>query len=377
MQVLPCLSAGGAETMVAELSIALARASLARVHVTSFFPSRPTLPERLFEAGVSYEDLAKRHGPDPAVLARLQRSMARFRPDVLHSHQYVLPYLTPLLLMHPRLRCFHTIHTLPRNETTRSRRLLQRLLFHARVYPVAINDVIASLARFEYGLAQIPTVPNGIDLEPFLHAFDATPWRVRNSIPPRATVITCLAHLRPEKNHSLLLQAFARLTPECPGAILLLVGDGPLRQQLQSAVTALRLDESVRFLGFRDDVPDILAASDLGVLSSRYEGMPISVMQMMASALPVVATSVGGLTALIQPGVTGTLVPPADPGALAGALRRLVLDPAERARLGANARNRASAEFSARYMAESYARLYLSPLRRSLPTPTEVGPRMA
>lgn len=358
MLVLPCLDAGGAETMVADLAISLQQSGLVEVQVTSLFPSRPGLPRRLHDAGVVFQDLGKRRGLDPGVVRRLDDAVARFQPHVLHTHQYVLPYVLPVLLRHSSLPCVHTIHTLPHNETSFAGRLLQRLAFRGRVIPVAINSVVAGLTRAEYGLPEVPVVPNGIDLLPFYGQRNCARWRLENHIPLSAVVIACLAHLRPEKDHSLLLNAFSLVARDCPDALLLLIGDGPLRESIHDTVASLNLQDRVHLLGFREDIPDILAASDIGVLSSIYEGMPISVLQIMAAGLPVVATSVGGLPSLVQPGVTGSLVPHGRPVPLAAALRRLVLDAGERSRLGSNARVRALAEFGAGQMAAAYCRLY-------------------
>lgn len=358
MLVLPCLDPGGAETMVAELAISLQRSARVHAQVTSLFASRPALPARLHDAGVPFEDLGKHPGLDPGVIRRLDHAVARFQPDILHTHQYVCPYVLPVLLRRPSLPCVHTIHTLPRNETSRAGRLLQRLAFRGRILPIAINSVVASLARAEYGLPQVSIVPNGIDLTPYRIPRRSVAWRLENQIPLSSVVISCLAHFRPEKEHILLLQSFAQVVRECPGTLLLLIGDGPLRNSIRNCVSSLHLDSSVRLLGFRYDIPDILAASDIGVLSSSYEGMPLAVLQMMAAGLPVVATCVGGLPALVQPGVTGTLVSPGRPVPLAAALRHLVLDARERARLGLNARQRAFTEFGAEHMADSYCRIY-------------------
>ena len=132
---------------------------------------------------------------------------------------------------------------------------------------------------------------------------------------------------------------------------------------MREQVAGLGLESRVRFLGIRADVADILRASDVFVLSSRWEGNPLSVMEAMAAGLPVVSTAVGGVPELVQEGATGRLVPSEDAGALARALQALVDDPAHRAAMGAAARRHAVAHFDIRHTVRGYEQLYESLLK--------------
>jgi glycosyltransferase involved in cell wall biosynthesis len=136
------------------------------------------------------------------------------------------------------------------------------------------------------------------------------------------------------------------------------VGDGPDRPQLAAEIRRLELEDSVELAGERSDVPELLAASDVFVLSSRSEGLPVSVLEAMAAELPVVASAVGGLAELIENGVTGVLVPAGDERALAEALGRLVKDPGRRRSLGAAGRARAEAEFDLAAFRRAHLDLY-------------------
>jgi glycosyltransferase involved in cell wall biosynthesis len=118
------------------------------------------------------------------------------------------------------------------------------------------------------------------------------------------------------------------------------VGDGPWRKALEEQVSRLALEEKVHFLGYRGDVPDILGASDLFVLPSRYEAMPVVLLEAMAAGLPCVVTAVGDNSYLIEDGVTGRLVSPEDPTALAEVLEELISDPLRRGRMKAAARQK-------------------------------------
>ena len=168
--------------------------------------------------------------------------------------------------------------------------------------------------------------------------------------------------LRPEKRFDVLVRAAAELVARRPEARVLIVGDGPERARLEALVAELGLSHSVRLLGARDDVPDVLAALDVAVTCSDFEGTPLSVLEYMEAALPVVATRVGGLAHLLEDGVHGLLVPRRNPAALAEALDVLLGDPARRRAMGAAGRERRRAEFDLDVMVarveELYERLY-------------------
>jgi glycosyltransferase involved in cell wall biosynthesis len=140
----------------------------------------------------------------------------------------------------------------------------------------------------------------------------------------------------------------------------LIVGGGPQRRELEETAHAYRLDDKVRFLGHRDDVPRLLAAADLLVLPSKYEGLPNIVLEAMRFRKPVVATAAPGTTELVVDGQTGRLVPVGNPQALAAALRAVLNDPAEAHRLGEAGRARVETRFTAAAMIDQFARLYES-----------------
>ena len=166
-----------------------------------------------------------------------------------------------------------------------------------------------------------------------------------------------VARLTRQKNHSLLLRAFARLMPT-QGVQLVLVGDGPLKPELQREADTLEIVGQVRFLGVREDVPDVLASSDVFALSSDAEGNPLALMEAMAAGLPVVATAVGGVPELVTHGRDGFVVPPGDPDSLAAALGRLIGSPEQRQAMGRDAESKASATFDVAHTVQSYVELY-------------------
>ena len=171
-----------------------------------------------------------------------------------------------------------------------------------------------------------------------------------------------VGRLRAPKDFVTLLRAVATLEP---GSFRLrIAGDGPERPALEEEAAHLGLDGAVELLGTREDVGDLLAAADVFVLSSDSEGLPMSVLEAMASGLPVVASAVGGIPELVRDEGTGVLVPPRDPGALAAALEALIAQPALRARLGEAGRRRIEHDFSLAEFRRAHLEIYRTALRR-------------
>ncbi len=183
--------------------------------------------------------------------------------------------------------------------------------------------------------AAIVVIPNGIaGFEP------GAGNRIRSElgIPSGAPLLGSVGHLRPEKAFGVLIEALAISRRARPDLSALLVGEGPELEPLRRLAGRLGVADAVRFLGARDDIPDLLAALDIAICCSDFEGGPLSVLEYMEAALPVIATRVGGLPELIAENESGLLIPPRDPEALAGAIARLLADPDLRGRLGARAR---------------------------------------
>jgi glycosyltransferase involved in cell wall biosynthesis len=191
----------------------------------------------------------------------------------------------------------------------------------------------------------LPHMSSGGDLRAELQLVAGTP----------IVAIACV--LRPVKAVSVLLEAHARVLARVPEAHLVIAGDGACRAELDRFARELSIDDSVHILGFREDVDSILRAADVGALSSDSEGTPMFIAECMASNLPLVATSVGGVPDLVEDGETGLLVPPRDPVALADGIVRLLMNPEERQRLAAGARRRL-ADFTIDAVAARFGELY-------------------
>lgn len=220
---------------------------------------------------------------------------------------------------------------------------------------VAVSQHVASRLRERFGVAdsRIVVIPNAVAADGPTPRSARLRAELAGGDDTRPIVLT-VARLDPQKGIEYLLRAAA----EIPSAVFVIAGDGPDRGKLEASARSLGVTERVRFLGHRQDVPALLAACDLFVLPSLYEGLPLSVLEAMVAGIPVIATAIGGTSEVVQDRKTGMLVAPGDAGALAVAIRAALADPASLRRLVSNAWERVANEHSATAMGIRMSRLY-------------------
>jgi glycosyltransferase involved in cell wall biosynthesis len=183
-------------------------------------------------------------------------------------------------------------------------------------------------------------------------------WRAKEGLGSEDILFVCVARFVPQKNHALLLKAFAEGPTSNPHAHLVLVGEGALREQLEQQAKNLGIADQVHFLGLRSDIPDALGAMDVFVLSSDYEGSPLSVIEAMASGLPIVSTAAGGVPDLFESGREGFIVRPRDVQGLSASMVFLLGNREARQSMGMAAARRARENFDVSRMVQAYERLY-------------------
>jgi glycosyltransferase involved in cell wall biosynthesis len=307
-------------------------------------------------------------GPrDISALRALVPLVRRFRPHIVHTHTAKAGFLGRVAARIARVPVVvHTYHGhvlsgyYSRGLTLALRRMEQTLGWISDCLIAVSDRVRDDLVGF--GVARrerIRVIPLGLDLDPFFEADAARgAFRQEVGLSPDHLVVGIVGRIFPIKNHRLFLDAAARVAAREPAARFVIVGDGQLRAATETHARDLGLESRVLFTGWRADLPRICADLDVLAVSSNNEGTPVSAIEAMAAARPVVATSVGGLADLLQDGITGRLVPPGEADAFADAVLELLGDPARRARMGEEGRRVAHERYRAERLVRDVAALY-------------------
>jgi glycosyltransferase involved in cell wall biosynthesis len=225
---------------------------------------------------------------------------------------------------------------------------------------LSVSERLADRMARDVGFPRerIHTIRNGLDLAQW-GAGDRARTRAALGATADDVLVLAVGRLVPVKNHALLLSAFAQARKNVTRGRLLIAGDGSLKTELEARIRSLGMEGDVTMLGERRDIPDLLAACDVFVLSSDSEGMSNTIIEAMAAGRPVIATDVGGNPELVADGDTGLLVDRGNADAMASAMVALASDAALRERMGTAGRERACRDFGVTRMLQDYERMYL------------------
>jgi glycosyltransferase involved in cell wall biosynthesis len=289
---------------------------------------------------------------------QLARVAARHRAALLHCHQYS-PFVYGRLAraLVPGLQLVFTEHgRLSDAPASAKRRLANRFLSRGDMVMCAVSaDLRNFMADEGLPTERIRVVHNGIEIGPAVNEQATAEVRRSLNVAPETFLVGTVARLDPVKDLGTLLEAATLARRPLEVAI---VGDGPERADLERRASDLGIAGRVRFLGHRGDVRRILSALDVFVNCSTSEGVSLTILEAMASAVPVIATAVGGTPEVVVDGVSGVLVPARTPDRLAEAIDRLAASPAERRSLAAAGRARVEQFFSLDRMIADYRAIY-------------------
>lgn len=335
MQIIDSMGFGGAEVLLRDLTRALL------VHderVSVCYNTEGPIAKEIKDMGVPLTQFPRLGRVDLGLLLRIFRQIKRVKPDIVHTHLFKSD-------LHGRLAArlagtpvvistLHNCHNWAKNPVLgRIYGANARLADHI----IAVSDEVRDYAikYLHIDPKKVTTIANAIPLARFGGRRSAGAILRREfNIPASAPLLGIVARLTEQKDHDNFLHAAQKILSDAPEAVFLVIGEGPLDATLKALAITLGIQDSVIFCGARSDIPALMGALDMLVFSSRWEGLPVALLEGLASSLPVVASNVGGIPGVIRDGEYGLLVPPADPQALANACLSLIKDPAMRKKIG-------------------------------------------
>lgn len=339
------LGRGGAEQLLVDSVGHLDRERF-DVEVAYLLPWKDALVPSFAGADVQVHCLHAARAADPRWAVRLRRVVRDREIDLVHTHMPYPAIGARTVLAGTGTPLVHTEHNLW-DRYHLATRWANAATYNANRAVLAVSRAVAdSITVPRWAPGHVPSVEvvyQGADMAAARYGPIARAEARRLlELSDDALVIGTVANFTPKKDHATLLTALAELVPEFPALHWVVVGVGPLEDELRLAVERAGLRRAVSFTGLRDDVPMLLPGFDVFALSSRYEGLPISLLEAMASGVMPVVTEVGGVPEVVTDGRDGLLVPPGDPTAIAAALRKVLADSQRREQLGGAARKRAA-----------------------------------
>lgn len=378
------LDIGGTEQQLFELVKRLNRHKYTPF-VCCFRPGR--LSQEIEALGVPVCTLRKKAKFDLGLILSLIRLIRRERIDLVQTYLFTANTWARLAAILARAPIIVSSERNVNMWGERYKRIFSRVLDRWTHATIANSEAVKEYLVSK-GIApqKIHVIPNGVDPERFITTTPPEETKTHLGIPSHHQVVGLIARLEPAKDVHTFLRAAATIARQTKEVSFLIVGGGSLQADLEREAQQLGIADRVTFTGPRRDIPRLLAACDLTVLSSLKEGMSNTIMESMAAGKPIVATDVGGNAELITEGETGFLVPTRNPTALAAAIQQLLDDPARAQRMGQQARTRITQLFSAASLAARTERLYdelvgsspetLPSTARSIASPT-AGPMTA
>jgi glycosyltransferase involved in cell wall biosynthesis len=361
------LGVGGAERLL-ERAVPYFDRDRYDYRVAYFLPWKDALVPTFKDGGIPVYCLNNRSAADLGVFGRLTGLLRRERIDLVHVHSPVPAVMTRLGRRITGVRgIVYTEHNVPSRYgiVTRS---LNAGTYRMNDAVIAVSQEVATQVQpyVRNGRPRLQAILNAVDVDMFAD-LQVSRDQVRREFgfPTDAPIVINVANLTTKKGHTHLLAAAKRVLERQPAVRFLCVGQGPLADELAAEAKRHRLNGQLVFAGFRPDATSLMAASDVFVLSSLHEGLPVSLLEAMALARPQVVTRVGGVPEVVVDGETGMLVDPENPDALADSILGLLSDPARAERMGEAARVHVRRRYGMGQMVKAVEAVYASVIESS------------
>lgn len=361
------LGTGGAQMMLYRLLSRLDRTAF-EPQVMILLADKGLIRPKIVDIGIPVHEIGLKSTTSLLPLLRMYRLIKSAKPDIVHTQLFAADILGRIIC---RILRVPVVITSIRNTTYggKTRDLLIKLTEKYAAKTTIVSRVAAKrfIDHKIIAAEKLQVIYNGLDSVDFYT--DVSPVlkkkiRSEKKLPSDQFLLLAVGRLTEQKGYPYLLEAFRLLAFKFDNVSLIFAGSGELEEDLKRRVQKLGLNGRVLFLGRVSEIPKLMAAADLLVSSSLWEGLPGVVMEAMASELPIVATSVGGTPELVEQAVCGYLVPPGDAGALAAALEEVILLPVERRKtMGEAGRKIIEEKFRIDFMVEAYEKLYRDSLK--------------
>lgn len=353
----------GAENVIINLSIGL-RSKGYKSIVGCFVENnqKPAVGAKAESLGFATVYFKMKNGFDPRCITDLARYCRNNQIDIVHSHGYKPSMICLLLKVFFRIPYVITCHLwFIRNMRLRIYTFFERfsMLFAEGVIGVS-KDIVNSLASAGIPKRNLILIENGIDIERFSNSASCSRIELRRELglQESSLIIGSLGRLTEQKDYKTLIKAAAEILKRRNGIEFIIAGEGHLRSELISLCKELTIDNRFHFLGFRKDSENILELMDIFVLSSLDEGLPIAMLEAMATRLPIITTGVGAIPDVIMNGKNGIIIEKGDYKLLERTLLSLIYDKNKRNKLGSNAYDTVTSKYSNKQMAINYLDVY-------------------
>lgn len=350
LQVIPSFDVAGAETMCVQLSVELKKKGH-DVRVATLYNRKSSLYESLEKAGIKIYWIDKKRGIDLTIFSKINKAIKDFEPDVVHTHLYTQIYTILPAAANRIKRKIHTIHSVADKDCKWYVKIANKFFYRfGNMKFVALNEKVKESIAIEYNInsSNIHTVSNGIDLE---KCIPKASYELNGNFK-----IVHVGRFSKEKNHERLISSFEIFKSKVANSELHLVGNGELIDCIKSIVSNKKLTGSVFFHGLVDNVYPILHDSDAFILTSDYEGAPMSLLEAMGTGLPIISTNVGGISDILTNDVNGILTS-VDEKDIAESVYRIYIDDEFRTTIG-KAALKESKEYSLEKMCKDYIKIY-------------------
>ncbi|MCH5180068.1 MAG: glycosyltransferase [Erysipelotrichales bacterium] len=352
--VLPSLCYGGAETMSTQLAKAINKSKFEVHFITTHSLGNNDLLQVLkSDQNIKIYSLEEDNGISIKAIRKMNKYLKQIKPDVIHTHIHAYAYVFLYALLH-HVKVIHTMHSMPIYESNSKGKFILKRMSKAKVLcAVGISDIISSQIKDLYGQTLIETIYNPVDLERF---------NLKNKKDHKDFTIITVGRMEKEKNQILLLRAFNDFHKIHNDTKLIIVGDGKLKNDLIDYVTENKLTDYVSFVGSVKDTENYYSMGDVFVLTSIYEGLPMTILEAMACGLPIISTNVGGIPDIVDS--NGILIESNDLIGLTNAMVELKENENKRLELGQKSYKK-SKKYDLKLIATQYEDLYVKYAKRS------------